>query len=483
MSKLKNIIKQLTEKDFQNICVSLVDSSAEKSAQLLKYMRDKQFSDSKIMEELDVNPNAYYTLRSRLNQKIEEYLILQMENPRTDILKKVASIQEIFFTKKKAIIVTSLKKLEKELIDYDLSSELTNVYKYLKRLHINSPEQFHYSQLYNKHVAYTLALDKAEDLLAMYFRKYEDLFLQGKDFKSLELSLLSNEINNVCNLYQSHRLYVYQSAVNIFHQLFVEPVADGKLTDKESLEDIFERVQNIIETYGQDTTYYHLRTVFEFLKYEYYVHYNLHSPAEKHYNEVNDYASVLLTNYGFYTFSSRFLFSKIERNKRLDTLQELYDENKVLFVDYENDLHDVGRYLFYMTYRAVCCMFVSKYDEASKWLNNLLNELSLKKYPEAQVEVKLLLSLQYCLMRDEELFNQLINSVQRQVRILGKDECEHIGVFIKIMKCSLNEKGKSRQAKIITLIGKLKTIEIKGFSILKMMKLEDDFVNQLCTSH
>ncbi len=483
MSKLKNIIKQLTEKDFQNICGSLMDSSAEKSAFLLKYMREKQFSDSKIMEELDVNPNAYYTLRSRLNQKIEEYLIMQMENPRTDILKKVASIQEIFFTKKKAIIITSLKKLEKELIDYDLSSELTMVYKYLKRLHLNSPEQFHYSQLYNKHIAYMLALDKAEDLLATYFRKYEDLFLHGKDFKSMELTLLSNEINNVCNLYQSHRLYVYQSAVNIFHRLFVEPDSDGKISDKESIEDIFERVHSIIETYGQDTTYYHLRTVFEFLKYEYYEHYHLHSPAEKHYNEVNDYASVLLTNYGFYTFSPRFLFSKIERNQRLGTLPELYEENKALFVDYENDLHDVGRYLIYLSYRAICCMFVDKFDEAAKWLNNLLNELSLKKYPEAQVEAKLLLGLQYCLMRDEELFNQLINSVQRQVRILGKDDCEHITIFIKIMKSSLSDKGKSRHGKITMLMEKLKAKDMRGSSVLKLLRLDDKLVAQLCTGH
>ncbi|MDZ7604780.1 MAG: hypothetical protein U5K79_04150 [Cyclobacteriaceae bacterium] len=42
---------------------------------------------------MDVNTNAYYTLRSRLNQKVEEYLLQQMENPRTDILKKVADIQ------------------------------------------------------------------------------------------------------------------------------------------------------------------------------------------------------------------------------------------------------------------------------------------------------------------------------------------------------------------------------------------------------
>lgn len=483
MSKLKNIIKQLTEKDFQNIYNSLMDSSAEKSAYLLKYMRDKQFSDNKIMEELEVNPNAYYTLRSRLNQKIEEYLIMQMENPRTDILKKVASIQEIFFTKKKAIIVTSLKKLEKELLDYDLSSELTTVYKYLKRLHINSPDQFHYSQLYNKHIAYMLALDKAEDLLATYFRKYEDLFLQAKEYKSVELTLLCNEINNVCNLYQSHRLYVYQSSVNIFHRLFVEPDNDNGVGGKENIEDIFEKVNNIIETYGQDTTYYHLRTVFEFLKYEYYVNYHLYGPAEKHYNEVNDYASVLLTNYGFYTFSPRFLFSKIERNQRLGTLPELHEENKVLFMDYENDIYDVGRYLIYMSYRAVCSFFMEKYDESAKWLNNLLNELSLKRYPEAQVEVKILLALQYCLMRDEELFNQLINSVQRQVRILGKEECEHVTVFIKIMKSSLNEKGKSRFNKITLLMEKLKSKKLSGFSVLKMIRLDEKLVQQLCTPH
>lgn len=482
MSKLKNIIKQLTDRDFQNIYNSLMDSSAEKSAYLLKYMREKQLSDNKIMEELEVNPNAYYTLRSRLNQKIEEYLIQQMENPRTDILKKVASIQEIFFTKKKAIIVTSLKKLEKELIDYDLSSELTTVYKYLKRLHLNSPEQFHYSQLYNKHIAYMLALDKAEDLLAAYFRKYEDLFLQGKEERSSELSLMCNEINNVCNLYQSHRLYVYQSAINIFHRLFVQQDGSNQ-SDKESIEDIFEKVNGIIETYGQDTTYYHLRTVFEFLKYEYFVHYHLYAPAEKHYNEVNDYASILLTNYGFYTFSPRFLFSKIERNYRLNNLQDLYEENKVLFVDYENDMFDVGRYLIYMSYRAVGCFFIEKYDEASKWLNNLLNELSLKKYPEAQVEVKILLALQYCLMRDEELFNQLINSIQRQVRILGKEDCEHITLFIKIMKSSLNEKGKSRFNKISLMLEKLKGKKIEGFSALNLLKLDDKFIQQLCSSH
>ena len=167
MAKLKNIIKQLSEKDFTAIYNSLIESNAEKSAYLLKALRERSLSDNKIMTELDVNANAYYTLRSRLNLKIEEYLMEQLESPRTDVLRKVANINEVLFTKKKAISVATLKKLEKELLDYDLANELTVIYKSLKRLNINSPDYFQYSQLYNRHVAYMLAVDKSEDLLAM----------------------------------------------------------------------------------------------------------------------------------------------------------------------------------------------------------------------------------------------------------------------------------------------------------------------------
>ena len=78
MAKLKYIVKQLSPAEFDSIYQSLLGTSAEKSAMLFKLMRDKHLSDTKIMEELDVNSNAYYTLRSRLNQRIEEYLLQQM---------------------------------------------------------------------------------------------------------------------------------------------------------------------------------------------------------------------------------------------------------------------------------------------------------------------------------------------------------------------------------------------------------------------
>lgn len=478
MAKLKNIIKQLSDKDYIAIYDALIESSADKSAYLLKSMREKQHSDNKIMEDLGVNTNAYYTLRSRLNQKIEEYLLQQMENPRTDILKKVANINEIIFTKKKAIAIATLKKLEKELLDYDLSNELTIVYKSLKKLHINSADYFNYSQLYNKHVAYTLAVDKAEELLSEYFKKYGSYALSGEDISKLELNLLVKEMNNVCALYKSHRMYVYQSCLNIYHRLFVEG-EESISEDVEPIEDILHNVQNIFDEYHLDSIYYHLKIVFEFLKFEYYSHYKVYRKAENFYEEVNDSCASLLTNYTLYTYPSQFLTTKIQRNIRMGTVNEMYEENEVLFHDYEPDKNDIPNYITYVTYRALCCYYNQKNDEAARWINNLLNEISLKKYPAAQLEIKVILALQYCMVKDFDLFNQLINSIQRQIRLLGKENCEHVITFTKMLKISISESKKHKRQKIRVLAEKFNTYTMSHFMPTLLIQVNDQFINAL----
>jgi hypothetical protein len=478
MAKLKNIIKQLSEKDFKAIYDSLIESNAEKSAYLLRSLRERQLSDNKIMTELDVNANAYYTLRSRLNLKIEEFLMGQLESPRTDVLRKVANINEVLFTKKRAISVATLKKLEKELLDYDLANELTVIYKSLKKLNINSPDYFQYSQLYNRHVAYMLAVDKAEDLLADYFKKYGDYMLNGGDVEKLGLSLLMKEMQNVGKLYESHRLYVYQSCMYIFHRLFVE-VDDNMQQDGESIEDIFDKVQKIFESYHLDAIYYHLNLVFEFLKLEYYNHYKVYRQAEKYYEEVNDACGNLLVNYSTYTFPSQFLISKIERSLRSGTEAELYGENETIFLDYEVDMMDIPKHIVYVVYRAISCYYAGRYEEAAKQINGLLNDVSLKKYPYAQLEIKTLLALQYTLMRDFELFNQLSNSIQRQIRLFGKDSCENIQLFLKVLKIATSEAKKEKAKKIQAVLPRLGTITVNYFAPTRLIKLDEKFVNLL----
>jgi len=478
MAKLKNIIKQLSEEDFNAIDTSLMDSNAEKSAYLLKSMRDKQLSDKRIMDELDVNTNAYYTLRSRLNQKIEEYLLQQMESPRTDILKKVANINEIIFTKKNAIAVATLKKLEKELLHYDLSNELTTVYKSLKKLHINSSEYYSYSQLYNKHVAYMLALDKAEDILSGYFKKYGIYSLSGGETEKLELDLLNQEIINISALYQSHRLYVYQCCLGIFHRLFVEK---EESLDKqlEPVEDMLDNVERIFNTYPTDSIYYHLNLVFEFLKLEYYSHYKVYRKAEKHFEENNDAAGNLLSNYSQYTFPAQFLKTKLERHIRMGLEKDIYEENLLLFEDFDIDKDDLPKHVTYVIYRSLSCYYAEKYDKAARWINNLLNEVSLKRYPYSQLEIKAILALQYCILDDYELFNQLINSIQRQIRLLGKEHCDHILVFTKMLRISLSENKKQKELRIRNLIEKFDRKDRNYFNPTYLIKMDEEFIKRL----
>lgn len=457
-----------------------MESSAEKSAYLLKAMREKHFSDSKIMDELEVNTNAYYTLRSRLNQKIEEYLLQQMENPRTDILKKVANINEVIFTKKRAIAIATLKKLEKELLDYDLANELTIVYKTLKKLHVHSPDHFTYSQLYNQHVAYMLAVDKAEDLLTNYFKKYGEFTLTGGETEKLELELLSKEMENVCRLYDSHRLYIYQSCMNVFHRLFV--VREEEMEQElEPIEDILDRMQQYIESYHLDTIYYHLRLVYEYLRLEYYNYYKVYRKAESYFEEVNESAAHLLTNYSLYTYPGQFLLTKIDRHLRLNETAKIYDENDALFQDYDTDKEDLPKYITYVVYRSLSCYYAEKYDEAARWINNLLNEVSLKKYPFTQLEIKTLLALQYCLQSDYDLFNQLINSIQRQIRLLGKENCEHVLIFTKIMKIAISESKRNKLEKIQQLADKFRSVEPPYFAPTKYVRLSDGLLDHLAS--
>lgn len=74
--------------------------------------------------------------------------------------------------------------------------------------------------------------------------------------------------------------------------------------------------------------------------------------------------------------------------------------------------------------------------------------MSLKKYPQAQLEIKLLLALQYCLLNDFELFSQLLNSIQRQIRLLGKENCDRAIIFTKILKTAIYDSKNDKMDKL-----------------------------------
>ena len=264
----------------------------------------------------------------------------------------------------------------------------------------------------------------------------------------------------------------------IFHKLFV--VENEEIdSDEEPIEDALDKVQKIFDSYNLDSIYYHLHLVFEFLKLEYYSHYKVYSKAEKYFEEVNDAAANLLSNYSLFIYPAQFLISKIERHVRMGTEDTLYRENEGLFLGFEPDIEDLPKYITYILYRAICCYYAKKYDEAARWINNLLNEVSLKKYPEAQLEIKMILAIQYCILRDFDLFNQLINSIQRSIRLMGKENFDHIIKFTKILRISMNEGKKNKEEKIKSHSAKINNIKANHFAPTKLIIINDEFIKTL----
>ena len=163
----------------------------------------------------------------------------------------------------------------------------------------------------------------------------------------------------------------------------------------------------------------------------------------------------------------------------MGTEKDLHAENESMFQDFEVDPLDVPKHTIYITYRALSSYYVGKYAEAAKLLNQLLNDVSLKKYPFAQMEIKAVLALQYCLLKDFELFNQLSNSVQRQIRMFGEDDCENVLLFLKILKIAVSEAKKEKPKKIAAMIPKFSTITVKYFAPTMLIKMDETFIENL----
>ena len=169
MKKLRKLINVLSEEDIEGIRASFYRDS-DKVAILFNKLISNEPS-GEIREYLGLSTNAFTTLGSRLKNKIENHLVEIAESPKDDLLRKLQNIDDLLFSQEPRKAVATLKKLEYELKRYDLSNELTVVYKHLKWFYLNKPEYFTYSKLYNRHVAYSLALDKAEDILGNYFKE------------------------------------------------------------------------------------------------------------------------------------------------------------------------------------------------------------------------------------------------------------------------------------------------------------------------
>jgi len=480
MIKFKSIVLQLKEDEFEDLCRQFLETKADKYLRLLMLYRENKYTDEQIQEMLSVNTSAYYTLKSRLFDKIQDFLTNNMSTPIIDLLRKVANIPALIYDTHRDTAIAILSKLESELKNYDMPYELSNVYGALKKLHINSPKYYEFTQLYNRHLAYTIALDKAEDLLNNYMKNLGEYYASRNKSHVDYLALIKQEMGHICNLYDSHHLQVYKGIIDISFALFV-PNPDA-MKDDEPVEDILVKMERVFSTYNKDNNYQYLLLVYNFLAFEYYHKLNLPKKEAKYFEEVEKkLSSFLLFNHC--AFPSKFLISKIERHLEAGTEGELYEQNRKLIPNYEADKNDVPNYINYAKYMAACAFYAKRYQEAIQILNMLINDISFKNYPHSEIEIKLFLSLNYSMMNKYDPATSLLRSVTRKIRELNDDMgYENALIFYKILSLQMSSSARQVDQKITQLFAKFELLNQKSNRMLEYIKFDDQFIKLLSQS-
>ncbi|MBC7864003.1 MAG: hypothetical protein IAF38_13585 [Bacteroidia bacterium] len=440
MLKLKKIITQLKEEDFNTIRDTLVKNKAENFLFLLKEYRAGKMSDPQIMQEIKTNASAFYALKSRLYDRIQHSLIGNKKEVGNETFNLLSDIPQFCYQTPRETSIAMLHKLETDLIHQDKPAELVLVYSALKKVHLHSQKYYHYSQLYNKHIAYTLALEKAEDLLGNFNKTLAGWFFSRSEQDRELLLRYYKEIKNVLALNGAHHIEVIHNIVIIELFLF----CDIEIPEEEPIDDLIEKTLEIIGKFPGDSQYKHFLPVTEFLKFEYYKKLGQVKKALPLYDKLKEeLESWLLRSNNCLAF--KLLLSKLELPDAAET-----EETPVEFLYDQEDLFSA---VVVRLHNAVIKLRSKKYKESAALLNDALNFASLKDCFHIEIEIKLTLAYVYLLLQDYDMATNLIRSIYRKIKSTEDSPYQNALEFSKALTqiISNDESLPSRQKIIAAL--------------------------------
>ncbi|WNJ17988.1 hypothetical protein [Pontibacter sp. G13] len=475
---LYKIISQLTDEEFTDILNQFIANKADKSASFLDIIRkNPETPDKEFLQKHDITPSAFYVLKSRLNQKIETFLLNRLGDPNLHVMRRVLNVNDLIFNNPREISVAALRKLEKELLKFDFPYGLMIVYKELQNLHAFDENHTYYKSRYNQQVAYAVAMDKAIDLVVQFFRVFDEYYLSRKDRDHAEMIRIMEKIDNVNNLYESHRLYILKAIIHIFAKLFID-IPDTIRCELEDSEAMFERSFEILSEYKDDAFYSNINLLFNFLRFVYYDNNNIRDKSNMYFDLLDYKVEELLTRYHLNVNTSMFLFHKMQYHKRTNTIDQLIRDVDTYISQIEVETYRMAFFVNFHMFQAQAHFFDKNFKKAARILYNLRNEVNLRKKIHFDLEVRFMLALTYVLMEDFDLANQSILALQRQLRKPSMERYQNNRVLLRILSVALGGKPKTRSKNLRMQIEKWKEISKERFSLLKDIDMEEIFLQE-----
>lgn len=475
MDPLYKIIKQLSEEEFEDIYQNLTSNKAEKSALFLKTIRESDNPVEDFLEKQDISASAFYVLKSRLNQKVESFLLNRLGDPKMEAIHKVFKVYDLMFNSPREISVTTLKRLEKTMMELDNPLVLMVVYRALKMLHNNDDEQRNiYDKQFNQAVAFYLANEKAINAVMGFFRAYGKYYLGRRKGDFNEMIKIIEAVNNLNNLYDSQRIYICKSIIHLYARQFLE-LPERVLDIMDPQEEVFDRCFTILENGKEDILFKNINLIFDFLRYLYY-HNQKSEERERIYFELLDYKiEELLTDFNFGMECSQILFFKLQRHLAEDTMEHMLKDYKQYIQKIDIDPERVVTSVNFSLFRAYTAFYSRNFESASRILYRMRNKINLRKFPHMDAEVKLFLALVYVLQDEVDLANQLILSLQRQFKKAYFSEYDNGRMFLKLLTNRLSGKSAKKVAQTKKLLEEYAECNTGAKAFLPFLDLANAF--------
>lgn len=473
MEVLSKTIKKLTDEEYQQLLLDVSGKKKNKPFVVLETTRNRDVEDSEMMEILQVNPSAYYTLKSRLNSRIAAILSKKVQNPIQTLMDEVSRVPAHLFGNNREFSVRALRELEKQLIEYDLNAELTIVYKTLAQLHLYTDEFAYYENKLNKHVAFSLAVTKAENLFFRLIRKLGIYQLNRQESDLEELIMMKRELANICELYDSHRLFVLYNIARMYYLCNVPNKSEGLKSREIEIEGILQKMGQIFEKYPLDTFYQNIKGITDLLYFEYYVRTSNTVRADYYLQRVHQQLGSMLEKHIMNFFVMQFLQSKVIKYMMDGNMEHLDFMCDRIEKSYEVEQEEAYHFVSLRKYLALIRFYRRDYTGAARKINELRNDISLKHYLFSDIDAKLFQALQYCIMGDDSLCMQIISSLKRQIREQDA-EYDSARYLMKLMKTALKPADYRKKVKRITdMWAEFDTINKGSYAVLSYVKMDE----------